>query len=52
VSETTTTGNQETNEEESLTEPVNNVSSFNGKTRMKHTIAIELAADKQDCTVL
>jgi hypothetical protein len=49
ASETTTSNNRETNEEEALTEPVNNVSSFNGRTRMKHTMAIELAVDKQDC---
>jgi hypothetical protein len=79
ASETTTSNNRETNEEEALTEPVNNVCSFNdyedetyngsnrqtneeeavepvnnvcsfnGRTRMKHTMAIELAVDKQDC---
>jgi hypothetical protein len=51
ASEETTSSNRETNEEEALTKLVNNVSSFNGRTRMKHTMAIELAVDKQDCAI-
>jgi hypothetical protein len=47
--ETYNGNNRQTNEEEALTEPTNNVCSFNGRTRMKHTMFVELAVDKQDC---
>ena len=33
---------RQTSKEEAITEPVNNVCSFNGRTRMKHTMDIEL----------
>ena len=45
--ETYNGSNQQTNEEEAITKPINNVCSFNGRTRMKHTMSIELAVDKQ-----
>jgi hypothetical protein len=34
---------RQTRKEEAVTELVNNVCSFNGRTRMKHTMSIELA---------
>jgi len=40
--------NRQTREEEALTKQVNNVCSFNGGTRMKQTLFVELAVDKQD----
>jgi hypothetical protein len=47
--ETYNGNNGQTSEEETLTKPVNNVCILNGRTRMKHTMAIELEVDKQDC---